>query len=94
MDIFKIHTEFFGNGSGWTCNLGTTLAAIASGSGDIGQRNDPTAQLLYQTKYLADQPVIKEDGSVCTSKDEPVFIVHQYDRVAGLAEKIRAKYND
>jgi hypothetical protein len=94
MDVFKIHTEFFGNGSGWACNLGTTLAAIASGSGDIGQRNDPTAQLLYQTKYLADQPVIKEDGTVCTSLDEAFFIVHQYDRVAGLKEKIERKFGD
>jgi hypothetical protein len=93
-DVFKNRTEFFGNGSGWACNLGTTLPAIASGSGDIGQRNDPTAQLLYQTKYLADQPVINEEGIVFNSYDMPFYIVHQYDRVAGLAEKIRAKYND
>jgi hypothetical protein len=93
-DVFRNHTEFFGNGSGWACNLGTTLAAIASGSGDIGQRNDPTAQLLYQTKYLADQPVIGEDGVVYNAYEMPFYIVHQYDRVAGLADKIRAKYND
>jgi hypothetical protein len=93
-DVFKNRTEFFGNGSGWACNLGTTLPAIASGSGDIGQRNDPTAQLLYQTKYLADQPIINEEGIVFNSYDMPFYIVHQYDRVAGLAEKIRAKYND
>lgn len=93
-DVFKNRTEFFGNGSGWACNLGTTLPAIVSGSGDIGQRNDPTAQLLYQTKYLADQPIINEEGIVFNSYDMPFYIVHQYDRVAGLAEKIRAKYND
>jgi hypothetical protein len=93
-DVFKNRTEFFGNGSGWACNLGTTLPAIASGSGDIGQRNDPTAQLLYQTKYLADQPIINGEGIVFNSYDMPFYIVHQYDRVAGLAEKIRAKYND
>ena len=93
-DTFKNQTEFFGNNSGWTCNLGTTLAAIASGSGDIGQRNDPTAQLLYQTKYLVDQPVISEDGTVYNAHEIPFYVVHQYDRVAGLAEKIRVKYND
>lgn len=92
--IFKNHTEPFGNNSGWACNLGTTLAAIASGAGDIGMRNDPTAQLLYQTKYLADQPIINEDGTVYNSYDMPFYIVHQYDRVAGLADKIRVKYND
>ena len=93
-DTFKNQTEFFGNNSGWTCNLGTTLAAIQSGAGDIGQRNDPTAQLLYQTKYLVDQPVISEDGTVYNAHEIPFYVVHQYDRVAGLAEKIRAKYND
>jgi hypothetical protein len=92
--LIKSRTEFFGNNSGWTCNLGTTLAAIQSGAGDIGQRNDPTSQIMYQTKYLYPQPSIKEDGTVCNSHDNPFYIVHQYDRVAGLAEKIRAKYND
>jgi hypothetical protein len=93
-DVFKNRTEFFGNGAGWACNLGTTLPAIASGSGDIGMKNDPTAQLLYQTKYMAEQPIINEEGIVYNSYDMPFYIVHQYDRVAGLAEKIRAKYND
>lgn len=93
MDVFKMHTEFMSNDSGWACNLGTTLGAIASGAGDIGMRNDPTAQLLYQTKYLCNQPKI-DNVVVTTSNDMPFCIVHQYDRVAGLAEKIRAKYND
>ena len=94
MDLVKGRTEFFSNNSGWACNLGTTLAAIQSGAGDIGQRNDPTAQIMYQTKYLYSQPNITDDGTVCNSHDYPFCIVHQYDRVAGLAEKIRAKYND
>lgn len=93
-DVFKNHTEFFSNGSGWACNLGTTLPAIASGAGDIGQNNNPTAQIIYQTKYMADQPVISEDGVVYNAHDMPFYIVHQYDRVAGLADKIRTKYDD
>lgn len=94
IDTFKEKTLFTGNDSGWACNLGTTLGAIASGAGDIGQKNDPTAQLLYQTKYLCSQPNIDDDGVVTTSNGIPFRIVHQYDRVAGLAEKIRAKYDD
>lgn len=81
------------NDGNWAVNLGTTLHAIASGAGDIGQRNDPTSQLLYQTKYLCNQPII-QDGLVLNSKNEEFVIVHQYDRVNGLAEKIKAKYND
>lgn len=93
MGIFKKQVEFTSNDSGWACNLGTTLGAIASGSGDIGMRNDPTAQLLYQSKYLCNQPKI-DDGIVTTSVGGLFCIVHQYDRVAGLADKIRAKYDD
>jgi hypothetical protein len=92
--LVKSRTEFFGNNSGWACNLGTTLAAIQSGAGDIGQKNDPTAQIMYQTKYLYSQPTFKDDGTVCNSDDIPFCIVHQYDRVADLADKIRTKYND
>lgn len=98
----------YDNDAGWAVNLGTTLGAIASGSGDIGMRNDPTAQLLYQAKYLCEQPEFMEDGTVIAPRKfmymidpgtpeytkEPYCIVHQYDRVAGLAEKIRVKYND
>jgi hypothetical protein len=91
---FKDNTMFTSNDSGWAVNLGTTLGAIASGAGDIGQKNDPTSQLLYQTKYLCNQPTIDEDGIVSNSNGIPFRIVHQYDRVAGLADKIRAKYND
>lgn len=91
---FKDNTMFTSNDSGWAINLGTTLGAIASGAGDIGQKNDPTSQLLYQTKYLCAQPIIDDDGIVSTSNGIPFRVVHQYDRVAGLAEKIRAKYDD
>ena len=94
IETFKDNTMFTTNDSGWAVNLGTTLGAIASGSGDIGQKNDPTAQLLYQTKYLCNQPKIDDDGVVTTSLGIPFRIVHQYDRVAGLAEKVREKYDD
>ena len=94
IDTFKENTLLTSNDSEWAVNLGTTLGAIASGAGDIGQKNDPTAQLLYQTKYLCEQPIIDEDGNVCNSKNIPFRIVHQYDRVAGLADKIRKKYDD
>jgi hypothetical protein len=93
LKTFYSDTHKTSNDGNWTVNLGTTLPAIASGSGDIGQRNDPTAQLLYQAKYLCNQPNIRED-LVLNSKNEEFVIVHQYDRVAGLADKIRAKYND
>lgn len=93
LKTFYADTHRTSNDGNWTVNLGTTLQAIASGSGDIGQRNDPTSQLLYQTKYLCNQPIIQND-MIKNSKDEEFVIVHQYDRVTGLADKIRAKYDD
>ena len=87
------HVEPFGNDSAWTVNLGTTLAAIQSGAGDIGQKNDPTAQINYQMKYLCNQPTIN-DGIVYNSRGLRFHIVHQYDRVAGLVDDIRGKYNE
>lgn len=93
-DILKSKTIFTSNDSDWAVNMGTTLEAITSGSGDIGQKNDPTSILLYQTKYLCNQPFIEPNGTVCNSKKLPFRIVHQYDRIAGLAEKIRIMYDD
>lgn len=93
METFSNQTNFVGNDTAWCVNLGTTLGAIASGAGDIGMRNDPTAQILYQSKYMSRQPSIEHDivkngyGDVC-------FVVHQYDRIAGLADMIRTRYND
>jgi hypothetical protein len=81
------------NDSGWTTNLATTIHAIRSGSGDIGQNNDPTSIILYGTKYMVNQPDIA-DGVVYThSTGLPSVIVHQYDRVNGLAEAVCEKYN-
>lgn len=90
---YKRRTLFMSNDGEWNINLGTTLAAIQSGAGDIGQRNDPTAQITYQMKYLCNQPTIK-DGIVYNSFGAKTYIVHQYDRVAGLVDEIRKKYED
>ena len=58
------------------------------------QPANPGFGLQFKRTDLADQPVIGEDGTVYNAYEVPFYIVHQYDRVAGLVEKIRAKYND
>lgn len=94
MDFCTKNTILLSNNSGWAINLGTTIHAIHSGSGDIGQRNDPTSLILYQTRYLSDQPIIA-DGIVYSSYTKtPSAIVHQYDTVSGLADSIKAKYEE
>lgn len=77
------------NIDGWAAQLGTTIYAIASGAGDIGQMM-PIQE--YQKIYEDKQPVIK-DGYVYTPDMEEKFvIVHQYDRVPMLKEEVLKRY--
>ncbi len=81
----------------WAIQLGTTIHAIDSGSGDIGLgvMNDPSKRIIYQTNYCDKQPVILEDGMVVDAPFNEAFtIVHQYDRVSGLKEKLEGRYGD
>lgn len=85
------------NRDGWAIQLGTTVEAIKSGGGDIGQAalNDEEVFKKYSRDYRDIQPYIDEDGTVYTKKDGDRFcIVHQYDRIPSLKTKILEKYDD
>jgi hypothetical protein len=71
----------------WAVQLGTSLAAVKSGHGDIGKicQQNPTELISYQMKYTDDQPDV--DNLNFT-------IIHQYDRVNGLKDKIEKLYGD
>ena len=75
------------NKDGWAIQFGTTLPAIESGKGDIGAicSQNPTELITYQMKYIDDQPDLE---------NLPFTILHQYDRVDGLKEKIENLYGD
>lgn len=62
---------------GWACQLGTTM--------------DPEKIDKFRP-YLLENTPIEEDGIVKTSTGNEYYIVHQYDRVPGLKEKIEEKY--
>lgn len=76
-------------------HLGTTLPAILSGAGTIGEAymRDPSLLDKFKETMLYEETKINDD-LVCNYKDEPYCIVHQYDRVKGLKEKIHAKFGD
>lgn len=80
----------------WTTHLGTTIEAVKAGSGDLGQMlgNNPTNLLKYQLAYEDVQPVLGEDGIVTNPKGVPYTIVHQYDRIPTLRNKIDTLYGD
>lgn len=70
----------------WAIQLGTTMGAIKSGKGDLGIlcSQNPTELISYQLKYVDQQPNIDNLDFV---------IIHQYDRVNGLKEKIEQQFN-
>lgn len=94
LSFYTRNTLLLSNHSGWATNLATTIHAIQSGVGDIGQKNDPTSLILYHTRYLVDQPTIIDGVVYSTYTKMPSVIVHQYDTVKGLADLIKTKYEE
>jgi hypothetical protein len=94
-DPFYNDTMFTSNKDCWAIQLGTTLEAVRSGSGDLGQAyiRDRAAQLRYLEAYV-DHPVFIEDGIVKDLEKRPYPIVHQYDRIPDLKMKIQQIYGD
>jgi len=84
------------NSSAWAIQLGTTIQAVRSGAGDLGAMavRDPSSLILYQAKYLDDQPDIDEEGYIVNAQGNRFAIVHQYDRCGFWRDKIMEKYND
>lgn len=78
----------------WAAQLGTTIHAVESGVGDLGMmiKNNPTQMIKYQMMYNDDQPTIDDNGFVYNKSGVKFTIVHQYDRVAGLKDKIDRRY--
>jgi hypothetical protein len=85
------HSE---NDEGWAIQLGTTKEAVKSGSGDIGQifsKNPMQYDMIYEDK----QPIIDPHGQVLTADGGTLYtIVHQYDRIPELNDKILKMYGD
>lgn len=85
---YGIDTLCTDNVRDWAIQLGTTLEAVKAGKGDLGANSSLDD---YQSKYDDVQPIF-EDGIVKTPDGNPYTIVHQYDRVPFLKEKIEQKY--
>lgn len=89
---FSRDTMFTDNDGDWSVQLATTIEAVKSGAGDIGQvfMDSPDA---YERLYMNGQPLF-ENGVVKNQKGEVYTIVHQYDRVPELKTKIEQLYGD
>jgi hypothetical protein len=93
LDVFKNITRFTNPEDDFAVHAGTTLAAIKSGSGDIGQtyKQNPAILNTYKQKLLYNEPVFRDD-MVCTADGRPYCIVHQYDRVNEWRDVLDRKY--
>lgn len=89
---YKDDTLFTNNNDGWAIQLGTTLPAVQSGKGDLGMIFKQSPE-KYLGIYEDNLPLI-EDGVVTTIAHVPYCVVHQYDRVDGLKEKVEEIYGE
>jgi hypothetical protein len=74
---FQDYVLFAEQKMGWCCQLGTSL--------------DPKIKDKYAPLLLEESPRYDEEGLVWNG-DSLFYLVHQYDRVPGLREKILKKY--
>lgn len=63
---------------GWACQCGTTL--------------DPQKIAGFRPHLVCPEPTTDDEGFVYTSRGELFTIVHQYDRVPAIADKIVKRY--
>ena len=94
--VYKNTIKQTNNSDAWAIQLGTTLEAVKSGFGDIGQSvlQDPRNLDSYMTKYIDFQPQIDNEGYVVSDNKTKYVIVHQYDRTPAWKNKIMEKYDD
>lgn len=76
METYRNVTNFATSESGWAAQLGTTGPQIQSKYGELLTEKNP----------------IVEDGVVITNSGIPYTLVHQYDRVLELKQKVEKIY--
>lgn len=76
METYRNVTNFATSESGWAAQLGTTGPQIQSKYGEL----------------LTEKTPIIEDGIVMTNSGTPYTLVHQYDRVIELKQKVEEIY--
>jgi hypothetical protein len=93
---YLTETNFCGHHEGWATQLGTTVEAIKAGKGDIGVNymHDPKSLDKYLEDYHLTQPKFTDEGYVTNVDDEKFVVVHQYDRIPFLKEKIDKLYEE
>jgi hypothetical protein len=91
--IYHNVTEFTSTDDDWAAHLGTSMPAILSGSGGIGEAymRDPSTLNTYKQTMLDNDPVMIDDV-VRNHLGKPYVVVHQYDRVKDWYPILDKKY--
>ena len=86
-------TDFSNTEDSWVAHLGTSMPAILSGSGGIGEQyvRDPSSLNTFKSAMLNNDPVMV-GNLVCNQLGEAFHIVHQYDRVTKWKPILEKKY--
>ena len=92
---FSLDTYFTTNSNLWAIQLATTVQAIQSGSGDLGQYYlaSPANRDAYHKAY-EDTSILIENGLVLDTNKKEFTVVHQWDRVPELKTQIHNIYGD
>jgi len=87
-------TVYTTNEDAWAIQLGTTLPAVQSGAGDLGQ-NFQNVSFAHEYGYTDKSPRIEYGIGLIYNQTDTLFnIVHQYDRIPELKKVIDQKYGD
>ncbi len=78
------------NTDSWAIQLGTTAEAVMSGAGDLGREGN---LLKYFENYTDMQPIIRGD-CVFNPSNQLYTIVHQWDRIPSLKDRIEKRYEN
>ncbi len=74
-----LNVQRIGHDRGWACQCGTTA--------------DPQKIEEFRLHLLTPEPKFDDDGFAYTSNGSKYYLLHQWDRVPGVAEKIVERYS-
>lgn len=90
-DVMTVH-----NIDAWAIQLGTTIEAVKAGAGDLGRMSVEQYAPLYEDNqpYMENGVVYSEQSGAANGDLKPFAVVHQWDRVPYLKDKIEELYGD
>jgi hypothetical protein len=90
-EVYSLTTKFANPSNGWVVHAGTSLPAIKSGSGGIGEEYKRNPNMNLPFVYNVDYNIV---GGEVYANGNKVSIIHQWDRVPEWKELFTNKFGD